>query len=72
MISTFFGGQSASPQQPGKGCPDPDSVPTFDVPIAILSKRISAAKDYNEKKKLEMKLNKELEVFFNYLTDKKP
>ena len=62
MISTFFGGQSASPQQPGKGCPDPDSVPTFDVPIAILSKRISAAKDYNEKKKLEMKLNKELET----------
>ena len=57
-----MGSGKFTPQAPGKGCPDSNSVPSYDVPIASLSRQIVSAENEKEKKLFEIRLQQELMV----------
>ena len=57
-----MGHNKVPPQTPGKGCGKKDSVPSYDVPLETLVKKIAAAETEQERNLLEIRLMKELEV----------
>ena len=61
-VNIFMGNKTAPSQKPGRGCSGKQSVPSYDVPVEALKRRIESADDDNQRTELESMLQQEMKV----------